>query len=269
MAKGNFGERLKREREMREVSLTEVTAATRIGPRFLEALENEAWDKLPGGAFNRGFVRSVARYLGLDEESLLAEYDMARNNKPTATTTENRIPARSRWPAIVAVLVIIGIVVALIFAGRYAWRRYTSHGAKEVSSSESRAIPVQAASSASPTLVAQVTSAPVVSDVSASLSSPSRGPSPAALDLSVSTSAATRMRILGDGRLLLDSEVRAGENRHFPANERFEVTAADSSAVLLELNGQAMPPVGAPGASGTIVLSPKDLRQAPGGKSQP
>ena len=62
MARGNFGERLKRERELREVTLEEITSATRIGPRFLEALENEEWEKLPGGVFNRGFVRSVARY---------------------------------------------------------------------------------------------------------------------------------------------------------------------------------------------------------------
>ena len=77
MARGTFGERLKRERELREVPLEEITLATRIGPRFLEALENEDWDKLPGGVFNRGFVRSIARYLGLDEEGFLAEYDLA------------------------------------------------------------------------------------------------------------------------------------------------------------------------------------------------
>ncbi len=76
MAKGNFGERLKREREMREVSLAEVTRGTRIGPQFLEALENEDWDKLPGGVFSRGFVRSIARYLGLNEEEFLSEYDL-------------------------------------------------------------------------------------------------------------------------------------------------------------------------------------------------
>ena len=72
MARGNFGERLKRERELREVTLEEITSATRIGPRFLEALENEEWEKLPGGVFNRGFVRSIARYLGLDEEAIAA-----------------------------------------------------------------------------------------------------------------------------------------------------------------------------------------------------
>jgi hypothetical protein len=82
----------------------------------------------------------------------------------------------------------------------------------------------------------------------------------APLDLSVSTSAATRVRILADHNLLLDTELPAGETRHFSANQQFEVTAGDSSAVLLELNGKAMPPLGAPGASGTMVLSQKDLR---------
>jgi len=77
MAKGTFGERLKRERELREVKLEEVASATRIAPRFLEALENEQWEKLPGGVFGRGFVRSIARYLGLSEEDLLSEYDLA------------------------------------------------------------------------------------------------------------------------------------------------------------------------------------------------
>jgi hypothetical protein len=89
------------------------------------------------------------------------------------------------------------------------------------------------------------------------------------LDLAVSASAATRVRILGDGALLLDAELPAGETRHFSASRQFEVTAADSSAVLLELNGRAMPPVGSPGASGTIVLSQKDLRQTSGGTPQP
>jgi hypothetical protein len=77
------------------------------------------------------------------------------------------------------------------------------------------------------------------------------------------------VRILADGKLVLDSEIPAGQNRHFSAETAFQVTAADSSAVLLELNGQTMPSIGSPGASGTIVLSQRDLRPAPGGNSQP
>ena len=64
-----FGERLKREREMRGVSLQEIEGATWIKIKYLEALENENWPQLPGGAFNRGFIRTVARYLGMDEDA--------------------------------------------------------------------------------------------------------------------------------------------------------------------------------------------------------
>lgn len=126
MATGNFGERLKREREMREVSLAEVTSGTRIGPRFLEALENEDWEKLPGGIFNRGFVRAIARYLGLDEESLLAEYDLARGEQKIEAPApyENRLPSPPKWLPALAILALVLICAGIFLGGRYAWRRY-------------------------------------------------------------------------------------------------------------------------------------------------
>ena len=137
MATGTFGERLKRERELREVSLKEVTAGTRIGPRFLEALENEEWDKLPGGVFNRGFVRAIARYLGLDEENLLAEYDMAHGEQslPVPQPYENKIPRPPIWLPILAVLSVLAILGGLIAGGIYGWRRYAAHRAAKQSSS--------------------------------------------------------------------------------------------------------------------------------------
>ena len=262
MATGTFGERLKRERELREVALKEVTAGTRIGPRFLEALENEEWEKLPGGVFNRGFVRSIARYLGLDEENLLAEYDMAHGGEqsmPAPQPYENKLPRPPIWVPLLAVLALLAVLGGLIAGGVYGWRWYSARRAAKQSSS-SALLPTQTQSGAASVL-------PVAAPEQASGAANSSGIVP--LDLAVSTSAATRVRILADGTLSLDAELPAGETRHFSASQQFEVTAADSSAVLLELNGRAMPPVGSPGASGTIVLSQKDLRQASGGTPQP
>jgi cytoskeleton protein RodZ len=137
MARGNFGERLKRERELREVSLKEVTVATRIGTRFLEALENEDWGKLPGGVFNRGFVRAVARYLGLDEENLLAEYDMAHGEQAADAppASENRIPSPPKWMPVAVVLVVLLVLAGVITAGVYGWHRYSAHRKSRQSSS--------------------------------------------------------------------------------------------------------------------------------------
>lgn len=129
MARGHFGERLKRERELREVSLNEVTVATRISTRFLQAMENEDWDKLPGGAFNRGFVRSVARYLGLDEENLLAEYDMARGGQSVEIPRplESHSPPGSQGLHPAVLLAALLALAAIITAGFYGWHRYSAH----------------------------------------------------------------------------------------------------------------------------------------------
>jgi cytoskeleton protein RodZ len=69
-----FGEGLRRERQMRRISLEEISETTKISVRFLEALENEEFSKLPGGIFVRSFIRSYANYLGLDADGVLAEY---------------------------------------------------------------------------------------------------------------------------------------------------------------------------------------------------
>jgi cytoskeleton protein RodZ len=250
MAKGNFGERLKREREMREVSMEELTKATRISTRFVEALENEDWAKLPGGVFGHGFVRTIARFLGLDEEALLGEYDMARaeHSPAPAPKLEERIPSPPKWLPVVAVFVLLLFLTGVFYGGRYGWHRYAAYREAKKAAAGSGAMQTQSGSS------------PTGSAEQSSTGASSGASSAALLDLSVSTSAATRVRILADSKLLLDAELPAGETRHFSANQQFEVTAGDSSAVLLELNGKAMPPLGAPGASGTMVLSQKDLR---------
>jgi cytoskeletal protein RodZ len=120
-----FGEHLKREREMRGVSLEEVSAATRINTRFLEAIEHEKWDELPGGAFNRGFIRAIARFLGLDEDGLVAEYALetkgALDVRP-APEHPGEIP-RNWQPAIVAA---IGLILGVLLG----WFVFQHYGAR-------------------------------------------------------------------------------------------------------------------------------------------
>ena len=173
MARGSFGERLKRERELREVTLEEITSATRIGPRFLEALENEEWEKLPGGVFNRGFVRSVARYLGLDEEVLLGEYDLAHGAQLQSVAERQdskRIPAVPRWFPLVILLGILVVLAGLIAGGVYAWRRYSTNRATK----QSLAVPQQVAAARESREVAATYSSVVLLELHARTMSPRR-----------------------------------------------------------------------------------------------
>ncbi len=256
MARGNFGERLKREREMREVSLDEITVATRIGTRFLGALENEEWDKLPGGVFNRGFVRAIARYLGLDEEDLLAEYDVAYSERTGFEPPPPSPPRTSAFvsrvvPALAVVLTLLGVVVG----GYLGWRRLRAlrSGPEGVSAPAPRPLEQRPRIAAS----APVTPPPRTMDF------------PDALHLSISASQPVHVRVTADGKDTFDGEVASGQTLRFDAQEEFMVSAGNSTAVLLELNGQAMPPIGAPGSSGKIVLTRKDLNRARDGTTQP
>jgi transcriptional regulator with XRE-family HTH domain len=238
MAKGTFGERLKRERELRDVTVDEICSATRIAPKFLEALENEQWQKLPGGVFGRGFVRSIARYLGLSEENLLSEYDLARveTSTPAPLKPEDRIPSPPKWIPVLAVIVLISALVGMVFGGRYAWMWYAAHRAAK--------------------------------KASAVVSIPSATASQAGLQLSITAFAAARVQVIADGSMVYDAELPSGHNVHFPANGKFAVTAADFSALLLRLNGQTVTPTGMRASSGTILLTAKDLGQAASGTTQ-
>lgn len=70
----SFGENLRRERELRGVSLRDIADDTKISVRFLKALEEDRVDVLPGGLFPRAFVKQYATHLGLDADRLVAEF---------------------------------------------------------------------------------------------------------------------------------------------------------------------------------------------------
>ncbi len=122
---GAFGDRLRREREMRGITLDEITESTKISRRHLDALEGEHFDQLPGGVFNKGFVRAYARFLGIDEDQAVADYSTASNEQPEP---ENKFPLevheepdrdlnprRSSLPLVFAIAALIGVLVGYGF----------------------------------------------------------------------------------------------------------------------------------------------------------
>jgi hypothetical protein len=71
---GVFGDKLRKQRELRGISLDAISTTTKISPRMLRAIEDERFDQLPGGVFNKGFVRAYARQVGLDEDDAVSDY---------------------------------------------------------------------------------------------------------------------------------------------------------------------------------------------------
>jgi len=71
----SLGQQLKQAREERGVSIHQIADATHIGARFLQAIENDDYGILPGGVFNRAFVRKFARQVGFDEDQAVKLYE--------------------------------------------------------------------------------------------------------------------------------------------------------------------------------------------------
>ena len=123
-----FGEELRRERELREISLREISESTKISMRFLQALENNDFTHLPGGQFTKGFVRAYATHIGIDGEALVNAYLYERErqvrdaqhrgtavglSKLSAQVAEES--PRSRGWLVVAGILAAGLLAALLF----------------------------------------------------------------------------------------------------------------------------------------------------------
>jgi transcriptional regulator with XRE-family HTH domain len=255
-----FGDQLKREREMRGVSLEEISAATRISTRFLEALEKEQWDRLPGGVFRRGFIRSVARYLGLDGDDLISEYELQTKDAPKDLSSEEHlynIP-RDYRPAAIAIVVLL----ALLAGGWFVY----AHFGLAIAARLHKQQPAPAVVPNSPAPGSSSSNLP--SSNSTVPSDPARAaeqPPAVPLDLKIQAGKACEFKVSADGRQVFDGHIDADEVKSFEAHDTLEINAADPSALFLSLNGETLPPFGLPGQPGSIMLTHKDLKPQSGG----
>ncbi|HZT33380.1 MAG TPA: RodZ domain-containing protein [Bryobacteraceae bacterium] len=132
-----IGETLRRERTRRSLNLDQISRQTKISVRLLEAIENEQFDKLPGGVFTKSFVKQYARALGLDEDEIASELERVLQppeapppgaqaapaepaiHVPRVTEWEG-VAARSREKSSLPALAMV-VAVMLVCSGFYAW----------------------------------------------------------------------------------------------------------------------------------------------------
>ena len=127
-----LGEKLREAREARHISLSEVAEQTRISPYYIEAIERDDYKPLPGGIFNKGFVKSFAKFVGVDENEALADYlnaltienpnatDEPKSYRPEVLTDDTS--SRTGVPTVLIAVVILGAMTAIVLVGlKYFW----------------------------------------------------------------------------------------------------------------------------------------------------
>ncbi|HXE90326.1 MAG TPA: helix-turn-helix domain-containing protein [Terriglobales bacterium] len=257
---GTFGQRLKREREMRGIGLEEISSATKIGIRLLRALEDERFDLLPGGIFNKGFVRAYAKHVGIDEEQAVADFLVATGEAPAPGAAEQE-PEAQRTPAGVSRGLIAAAVLVLALAAFGAWKWYGARATEPIGGS----LP-SGASVARP----QSASAPATSATAVTGSPASATTTPAATTAAEAEPFTLRVRALRDCWVLAVADGRreewtlpAGSERVVQARESIVLKLGNAGGVEVSFNEQALDPLGEENQTRTVTFTPQGMRATP------
>lgn len=123
MDSAGFGSWLRRQREAREISLRDIAERTKIGIRYLEALEEDRFDILPAPVFTKGFLREYARYVGLSADEVINHYLSAHRLEALEQTDPGRAkvrpPSSGRW-TVLFFFAAAGLLLLLLAV--FSWR---------------------------------------------------------------------------------------------------------------------------------------------------
>jgi cytoskeleton protein RodZ len=218
----SIGEALRSAREAQGKSVEDAAAATRIRSSYLEALEQEQFDQLGGNVYAKGFLRSYARYLGVDPAPLLEAY--RAQERPDAPLFEHaptaiRGQASSRrgptWLAVAIVCVSIILVVSL-------WSLLRP------SPDPTDAQPPFAPAPATTAVGSAGTSAPPTT----------ARPAQRGVTVTLRYTAPSWTKVTTDGRVLFEGTPGRDERRTFRAKRSIDLILGAPGAVTLTVNGK-------------------------------
>ena len=224
-----IGQELKRERELRGISLQEISDATKINIRHLRDLEEDHLDNLPGKFFIKGIIRSYAKYIGLDEFAVLNSfYETELHKKQEGETAgedqeeDFSLPAKFKkiLLSVTLFLVLMAILTAIYL---FIYKKP----------------PVQEQSPVTPPIVTPAVT-PAVTLVEEPPASPEvlteETVQEIVLDLSFRLE--TWIQVYADGLLVIDGIKMPGETAQVTAKNELLIHTGNAGSVIYSLNGQ-------------------------------
>lgn len=235
----SIGQELKRERELRGISLKEIADSTKINIRFLRALEEDRLDLLPEEFFTRGIIRTYAKYLGLDEQGVLNTYfdDLrsqqiqntpADNKKAVESKSHESLPKEKKILSLSALMVFA--IIALIIIMFIVFRK-------------GNAPPPISSNIESPTQDTQVKQQPL-----APIAKEEPEIKQEELTLEIAVQQETWLEIYADQEMVDTGIKMAGERLQFTALKEFLIHIGNAGGVSYTINGEEGIKWGEPGS---------------------
>ena len=234
-----FGEELRRERLIREVSLEEISSATKISVRLLTALEKSDLSRLPAAVFTRGFIRSYSRHLGLDPHDMVNAYlaDLAPEKSRDAGSKRGGLRSRFlRGRRAAASTIVISVTAILLLLGLIA--RPERRGGAATPIAVRRAAPVSFKNvSVSPGPAPAIREAPVAE--------PAKPAAGVSMVLEFEQDSWTE--VSADGQTIFSGLSRRGTKQRFEARDGFRLTLGNAGGVRVTVDGRPLEPLGGAG----------------------
>lgn len=261
-----FGSWLRQQRELREITLREISDATKISLRYLEALEEERFDLLPATLFARGFLRQYARYVGLDPDEAVNRLLIAQQDDEPEPEEERRqelpwAPARTarrgggNWKNVVLIVGVAALLLGLIFL--IPWLLDRSDADDRQQAVPPGVVPSDSAEDR---------------DTPPPEPEPETSGAPLTVTLDFREDCWVEATVDGEPRV---GEVRVqGESLQLEAEEYVELTLGNAGVVDVEVNGEPYPLNASPGSVRSFRLdAPRsaadEAREAPRRRASP
>ena len=290
----SIGDTLRRERLKQKLDLQAVSGELKISPRLLEAIEDEKFDKLPGGVFTRSFVRQYARLLGLDEDEIGSELQRALEPEvpaaqahPTSISLprleewETAAEPRFHWSKSLPALAMV-VVVVLLCSAIYTWVQRTRRAAPATQGS--KPAPVETVRTPSPpaapaeqakaperapavadqkqettpeTQVATTVAQPQSPAASTALTAPpaAGAASPAPIHVEMTAQEPVWVSAHADGKYLFSGTLQPNETRTAEGTGTVVLRLGNAGGINISLNGKPIGPVGPKGQIRTVQLT--------------
>ena len=288
----SFGEKLRREREKRSITLEQISQSTKIGTRMLQALEDDKFNQLPGGIFNKGFVRAYARHVGLDEDQTVADYLEASGDAPPvqpelpAEESVQRIEASAvapqrqlPWGLFAAILLLAALALSIWShrqkkhdgaatqspPGTPASQQFVENAQPAPATPSSAAPDRDKPSITPPSIRSTVSSPPQITPTSARTSGqvPAKTPPEASVPpaaggfvVVVQAREDSWTAIASDGRTVYSGILAAGDQRAVRGHKEVVVKAGNAGGIDVVYNGTKLDQLGKRGEVRTITLGP-------------
>ena len=268
---------------MRGISLEQIVAVTKIGRRLLLALEEEQFDLLPGGIFNKSYVRAYAKCVGMNEDEAVALYQEASKEPPPDAKViahqhsfhSDRLPDRSSFP-IVPVLILL--VVAAGAAG--GWKIYQDHRAdreqrnaalaRATTQAPATPVPVEVQGSSTQAAVSGTTTAPTKTSAATTpagntsavppgqaRTSPGTAASPAAqsFEVTISPKGPAWVSVKADGQYAVRGIIKPPDVKTVHATGEVVFFTGNAGAIELSFNGKRVPLEGGSNTEQVVVFN--------------